>query len=147
MKLLLVDDDPDFRSLIEESAPPWIEVLPCSSSRQAVSLLDSTAAQEIEFSVIDLCMEPFLEQQTEREGVGLIRWMARKGRGIPSILVSADERALEAVHPTLPTVIGCLTKPVDLDRLYRFFGAFRDLFGAANDQENQAHRDRWRRLP
>jgi DNA-binding NtrC family response regulator len=137
MKLLLVDDDPDFRSLISQTAPSWIEVLACSSTREAVDLLDSPAARSIRFCLIDLCMEPFLEERTDREGLGLVRWMISEGRLHPSILVSGDRRALQASRAPKPPVVGCLTKPLDLDRLYRFLGSFRDLFGDGMDQSER----------
>ena len=126
MRLLLVDDDSDFQSLIASSAPPWIEIVPCGSTREAVEILTCPPAR-IDLSLVDIDMDPYLEPLAEREGLGLIRWMLETRRSTPSILVSASPLPTGG-ETEAPPVVGFLSKPVNLDRLFRFRGAFRDLF-------------------
>lgn len=128
MRLLVVDDDPDFRSMIEQTAPAWLELVLCGSSREALEMLGSVGSHGIDLALIDLHMEPLLERMPDTEGLGLIRWMRDNHRGIPVIVVSAHGRWTRSLSGTDTAVVGFLGKPLDLDRLYRFCGSFSELF-------------------
>ena len=130
MRLVVVDDDPDFRSLVTESAPPWLDIVECGSSREAVTLIRSERAEGAAFILVDLCMDPFLGRDHQGEGLELVRWLFARGHGSRAILMSGDRAALKVAQRTNPQVAGCLAKPLDLDRFYRFLSAFNELFGS-----------------
>ncbi len=60
MKLLLVHDDPEIAALVEEAAPPGVELVACLSSREAVELLQAGAGREIDLTLVDLTERPHL---------------------------------------------------------------------------------------
>jgi len=128
MRLLLVDNDPDFRWLVQAAAPAWLEVAACPSTREAIGLLDSPEGEAIHLALVDLSMDAFLEPLDELEGLGFVRWMRSRGKGIPTILVSAHPELAVGGCSDDTAVVGLLRKPVDFDNLFRFCGTFRDLF-------------------
>lgn len=126
MHLLVVDDDADFRSLIAESAPAWVNVTPCAGSREAVGIIGEEGAPRPDFAIIDLKMKPHLERLSELEGLALARWIYLNRPKLPMILVSANglpDTDVGAIGP-----VGFLRKPLDLTSLYRFLAAYEDLF-------------------
>lgn len=57
MRLLVIDDDPDFRSLVAASAPAWLDVVTCSSSQEAMQKLAASPVTGLPFEIVllDLC--------------------------------------------------------------------------------------------
>ena len=126
MRLLVVDDDPDFAALIVASAPSWLRVSECASSEETIRMLERPGRERFDMALIDMDMRAHLDTLSEHEGLALARWMRRHGETQPLIIVSGH------VDPALlsgaSSVTGFLRKPVNLDRVYRFLKAYVDLF-------------------
>ena len=127
MKLLVVDDDPDFRGLITTGAPSWLSVIECAGSAEVIRLMEE-GWPGVDVALIDVHLEPNLEAVGDLEGPALVRWLHARDARTPVILVSVDplDRAVAASRPASP--IGFLRKPVNTSTFYGFLESYRRLF-------------------
>lgn len=140
MKLLLVDDDPDFRRLVVESAPSWLNVVPCGSTREATELLKA-GAHCADVAMIDLHMTPHLGDVAEQEGWALLQWMNREQRSMPVIVATSHTCRTHKGSDFATMVSGVLRKPVDLGLLYEYLKAFGQLFNCLVDRDHPGTAD------
>ena len=138
MRLLLVDDDADFTSLITSNAPSWLRITECPSSEDVVRLVKQLGTGRFDLALIDLNMRAYLERLSELEGLALVRWLRRQGETKPVIVISGHLQKLPHAGAE-SAVLGFLRKPIDLDSVFRFIGAYADLFGL---REHSSKRER-----
>ena len=132
MKVLVADDDPDFRSMIREAAPPWLDVLTCASSADAIDLMHSAEAADLDLALVDLRMDPHLAETAELEGLALVRWMRGDHPAVPVVLVSGSAVPSAWGGPAREAgTLGFLSKPLDLEHFFALLDAYRRLFGPA----------------
>jgi len=128
MRLLIVDDDPEFCTLIRHTTPSWLQTIALSSTSEAVEALETSRFETVDIALVDMNMPPFLAELAEHEGPCLIRWMVEHDLAVPTILVSAQHRPEEGTVGGFPSVVGFLRKPLDLQRLYAFLSTYAQLF-------------------
>jgi CheY-like chemotaxis protein len=131
LRLLVVDDDPDFCELIRSTAPEWLEVTGCESSQDAIRVIDGEGGPLPDLALIDIEMPPHLEHVATLEGLALAHWLQTRSARIPVILVSGRARTVPENPLARATYLPLLRKPLMLAHLFAFLGAYRDLFPRA----------------
>ena len=127
MRILVVDDDADFRALIHESMPGGVDVTTCHSSMEALRLVSSAGTNRFELALVDLNMAPHLASRPECEGIALARRLIDGPHSAAVILVSSERSVAPSRENGTIGVVGCLKKPIDLNRLARFVTSFGEL--------------------
>ena len=128
MRVLLVDDDPDFIELVGKMAPPSIEIVGAESSRVAISTLGNSPREAFDMAIVDLQMEPFLDNLGSREGLALAHWFRQHRRTTPLLLVSSIDEPTGRALAIESEAIGFIRKPIDLSCLYRFLESYAEMF-------------------
>jgi CheY-like chemotaxis protein len=127
MNVLVIDDDPDSISIVEEGLRGVGRVSSCASSGEARRVLQSAAADSIDLLVIDLRMEPDLADIDLREGLELSHWCHRCVPAIPRLLVTAELGAATSREARDSGALGLVCKPLDLQWLRSFVLSMRAL--------------------
>lgn len=125
MRLLVIDDDPDFRSMIHSTAPSWIDLVLCDSSRSAMEYFSRVASEAPDLAIVDIHMKAHLDPLSEREGLALVQWIHHRQPTLPIVVASTSSQWIEV---TTPHFLGFLSKPIDLTALYGLLDAYAHLF-------------------
>ena len=128
MRILLVDDDQDFRELISSTVPAGIEILSFASTEELRRHSVQGDLEMFDMALIDQEMPPHIEAIAEKEGFALGRWLRSRGTKVPMILVSSHPFNSGKSREDQVLFMGYLRKPVSLKLLHGFLVAYDRLF-------------------
>ena len=121
-RILLVDDDPDFLTLLQKRLEKaGYAVSAVGSAEQALTALQGTLPQLV---ITDLRMDGM-------DGIDLLSRIQRDAPSLPVLIVTAHGTIPEAVAATQRGAVGFITKPIDRDELLEKVEGALNVYGRA----------------